>query len=99
MGKRKKLRRSYIKSVPSKKQKKYSIVLGLIKRASSIANSGVKKTKITESLETQDDIEILTELDVLVVSNIYFLLPPFKPLSSLGKQIYVRNLGLTLQNQ
>ena len=97
-GKRKKLRRSYIKSVPSKKIEKVfdSFKVGLFsvpnkkKRVSSIVNSGAKKAKIDESLETQvvlpqADIEILTDLDVLAVVNLDFLLPPFKPLSSLGK--------------
>ena len=62
-------------------------------------NSGVKKTKIDESLETQvvlpqDDSEILTDLDVLAVGNLDFLLPPFKPLSSLGKTNICKEFGL-----
>ena len=107
-----KKRRNYTKSVPSKKIEKVfdSFGVDLVsapnkkKRASSIANSGVKKTKIDESLETQvvlpqDDIEILTDLDVLAIGNIDFLLQPFKPLSSLGKLISARNLGITLESQ
>ena len=44
-------------------------------RALSIANSGVNKTKIDESLEArvvlpQDDIEIITDLGVLAIYNI-----------------------------
>ena len=106
-GKRKKLRRSYIKSVPSKKIEKvfdsFKVYLFSApnekKRASSIVNSGVKKAKIDESLETQvvlpqADIEILTDLDVLAVGNLDFLLPPFKPLSNLGKTNICKEFGL-----
>ena len=100
-GKRKKLRRSYIKPVPSQKIEKVfdSFRVDLFKApnkkkraSSSISNSGIKKTKIDESLETPvalplDDVEIITDLDVLAVGNIDFVLPPFKPLSILGKKI------------